>query len=148
MMNTQSFSNTTKSTILATTIGGLAGGVIFGMMMAMMGMLPMLASMIGSESAFVGFAMHMMISGVFGALAGAIIHFSGQDQSLTNVSGALIAGSLIGVMFWIVGPLLMMPLMMGAPVFTITSATLLSLMGHIVYGVVMGLTAMVVLQRA
>ena len=52
--------------ILAGVIGGLAGGVVFGMLMAIMGMLPVIASMVGSTSPGVGFAMHLMISIVIG----------------------------------------------------------------------------------
>ena len=35
--------------------GGLAGGVVFGALMAMMGMLPMIGMMVGVPSAVVGF---------------------------------------------------------------------------------------------
>ena len=52
--------------ILAGVIGGLAGGVVFGMLMAMMGMLPVIASMVGSTSPGIGFAMPLMISIVIG----------------------------------------------------------------------------------
>ena len=52
-------------------IGGLAGGVVFGMMMAMMDFLPMIAALVGSRSAIVGFLVHMVISAGIGAgLAG------------------------------------------------------------------------------
>lgn len=37
---------------------GLAGGAIFGIMMGMMGMLPMVAMLVGRESATVGFIVH------------------------------------------------------------------------------------------
>ncbi len=39
--------------IAAGVIGGVAGGLVFGAMMAAMGMLPMVASVVGSESAVV-----------------------------------------------------------------------------------------------
>ncbi len=35
--------------------GGLAGGVVFGAMMGMMGMLPMIGKMVGHPSAVTGF---------------------------------------------------------------------------------------------
>ena len=35
--------------------GGLAGGLLFGAMMGMMGMLPMIGSMVGQPTAGVGF---------------------------------------------------------------------------------------------
>ncbi|WP_241977825.1 hypothetical protein [Cryobacterium cheniae] len=45
-------------------LGGLAGGAVFGMLM---GMLPMLASMVGSSSALVGFWLHLIISIMIGS---------------------------------------------------------------------------------
>jgi phage shock protein PspC (stress-responsive transcriptional regulator) len=48
--------------VIGGVVGGLAGGVVFGMMMAMIGMLPMIAGMVGSASAVVGFLVHMVIS--------------------------------------------------------------------------------------
>ncbi len=46
---------------------GLAGGVVFGVMMGMMGMLPMIGEMVGSSSAVVGFIVHMVNSAIIGA---------------------------------------------------------------------------------
>src|SRR5215217_6301729 len=40
--------------IIGGVVGGIAGGLIFGVLMAMMGMLPMVAMVVGSESAIVG----------------------------------------------------------------------------------------------
>ena len=45
---------------------GLAGGVVFGAMMAMMGMLPMIGMMVGVPSAGVGFLVHLVISALIG----------------------------------------------------------------------------------
>ncbi len=52
--------------ISAGVIGGIAGGLVFGVLMAMMGMLPMIASMIGSNSPLVGFGIHTVISILIG----------------------------------------------------------------------------------
>ena len=46
--------------------GGVAGGLIFGGMMGMMGMLPMIGQMVGQPSALVGFAVHMVNSVIIG----------------------------------------------------------------------------------
>ncbi len=40
--------------------GGLAGGVVFGAMMGMMGMLPMIGKMVGLPSVFTGFLVHLL----------------------------------------------------------------------------------------
>ncbi|MGH3449311.1 MAG: hypothetical protein ACRDQW_01005, partial [Haloechinothrix sp.] len=40
-------------------IAGVAGGIVFGMLMAMMGMLPMVGMLIGVDNAIVGFLVHL-----------------------------------------------------------------------------------------
>jgi len=122
----------------AGVIGGLVGGVVFGLMMGMMGMLPMIAGLVGSSSVLVGFALHLLISAVlglgFGLLLGNRVHSSGAGAGL---------GALYGLLWWVLGALVMMPVMMGMGVqFTnaLGSQNLLSLMGHLIYGVILGLT--------
>src|ERR671912_3707 len=56
--------------IVGGVIGGVVGGLVFGAMMAMMGMLPMVASVVGSKSAMVGFIYHMFNSVIIGAAFG------------------------------------------------------------------------------
>jgi hypothetical protein len=48
-------------------VGGLAGGVIFGLMMWMMGMLPMIGKMVGLPSVLAGWIVHLGISAFIGA---------------------------------------------------------------------------------
>lgn len=52
--------------------GALAGivGVVFGMLMAMMGMLPMVGMLVGVENAAVGFGVHLVNSAIIGAIFG------------------------------------------------------------------------------
>jgi len=47
--------------------GGLAGGVVFGLMMQSMDMLGMVAMLVSSESVAVGWGVHLAISAVVGA---------------------------------------------------------------------------------
>jgi len=58
-------------------------------------------------------------------------------------------GALYGVAWWIVGALIAMPLLlgMGAMVMVIEQAQLMSLMGHIVFGVVAALVVHVANRR-
>jgi uncharacterized membrane protein YagU involved in acid resistance len=125
--------------ILAGVIGGLAGGVVFGMLM---GMLPVMASMVGSASPWVGFAMHLMISIVIGL--GLTVLFG--NRLLTGYGRGALAGLAYGAFWWDLGPLVMMPLMLGMPLFTLDLAALLSMMGHVIYGAILGLTAVHVLK--
>jgi uncharacterized membrane protein YagU involved in acid resistance len=53
----------------------------------------------------------------------------------------LIAGALYGVVWWVLGALILMPLMLGMTqmILAIGGPQWMSLLGHIVYGVVTGL---------
>jgi hypothetical protein len=130
---------------MAGAVGGLVGGVLFGAMMGAMGMLPMVAMLVGSENAGVGFVVHMVMSGIIGAGFGLIF----GTRALDFQSGAL-WGAVYGVIWWILGPLLIMPSLMGiGPQFgmALTMPMLMSLVGHLIYGVVAGLAYPVAVRR-
>lgn len=112
-------------------LAGLAGGVIFGAMMAMMGMMPMIGALVGVESAAVGWIVHMVISLIFGVVFGVVLTVSGTVA-------LLLAGAVYGVVLWVIGPLLIMPAMMGMPVMMVDAMAMQSLIGHIIFGLVAG----------
>jgi hypothetical protein len=123
--------------VVAGVTGGVAGGLVFGAMMAMMGMLPMVASVVGSKSAVVGFIYHMfnsvIIGALFGLIFGALSHTYGQ--------GALF-GLIYGVIWWVLGPMILMPLLLGMGLqfgAALTPPMLMSLAGHLAYGLITGL---------
>jgi len=118
--------------------GGLVGGVIFGIMMAVMGSLPMIGGMIGHSNAIAGFLVHLTISAGIGAGFGVVL---GPLASSRRRSVA--AGLFYGAIWWILGPLTLMPLMMGMGLgvnWTAAAATAMlpSLMGHVIFGLVLG----------
>ncbi len=117
-------------------LGGLAGGVVFGMLMAVMGMLPMIASLIGSGSALVGLVVHLVISAGLGLLFGWVL--GARVDSLTAGLGL---GALYGLVWWVLGPLVIMPLMLGMGTqfgVAFSSGNRMSLMGHLIFGVILG----------
>lgn len=122
--------------VIAGAIAGLGGGAVFGMLMAMMGMLPMVAMLLGSQSPMVGFSVHMAISAVIGGIYGLV---AGRLPQSAGVG--ILAGAVNGVVWWVLGALVMMPLMLGMSnmVLQIGQAQWMSLMGHLIYGVVTGL---------
>ena len=133
------------SSIVNGAIAGLVGGAVFGMMMALMGMLPMVAMLVGSESAVVGFMVHMAISAFIGAVYGAVA------SRLPKSTGVAIgAGAINGVIWWVLGALIMMPLMlgMGDMVFVIGGDQWMSLVGHLIFGVVTGLVFLALSKRS
>lgn len=123
--------------------GGVAGGLVFGLLMAMMGMLPMVAMLVGSDSAVVGFAVHLVISVLIGL--GLTVPFAGL---LTSYGRSALIGLAYGAVWWVLGPLVIMPTMLGMPMFMIDTTAMWSLMGHLVYGAVLALVAVRVLKPA
>ena len=123
--------------IVAGVTGGVGGGLAFGAMMAAMGMLPMVASVVGSKSAVVGFLYHMFNSVVIGAIFALLF----GAQSRTYGLGAAL-GLLYGVIWWVLGPMILMPLLLGMGLqfgAAFTPPMLMSLVGHLLYGLITGL---------
>ena len=121
-------------------IAGIAGGIVFGAMMGMMGMLPMIGQMIGSPTAGAGFVVHIVISALIGGSFGLIFH-----SQVRGTGSGLGYGALYGGVWWILGPLTLMPLMMGMGLGVnwngaAAAAMFPSLIGHLVYGLVLGCT--------
>jgi hypothetical protein len=118
-------------------LGGVAGGIVFGIIMGVMGMLPMVAGLVGSSSALVGFGVHIVISTVIGISFGFL--FGELSRSFGSAS---VWGLVYGAIWWVLGPLTLMPLMMGMGVqfaSAFTTPRLMSLVGHLLYGLVAGL---------
>jgi uncharacterized membrane protein YagU involved in acid resistance len=111
-------------------VAGLAGGVVFGALMAMMGMMPMIAMLVGSSSAAVGWLVHLVISAFYGALFALIV------PTTLGVGALLGAGAVYGIVLWVIGPLLIMPAMLGMGLFMFNATTMLSLVGHLLYGLI------------
>ncbi len=131
--------------VIGGVLGGIVGGLVFGAMMAVMGMLPMIAGVVGSESAGVGFLYHAFNSVVIGAIFGLIPGFWVHDYK----SGALL-GVIYGAAWWVLGPLILMPLMMGMGLgfaMAFTPPILMSLVGHLIYGLIAGLVYAVYAHR-
>ena len=119
--------------------GGLAGGLIFGMMMGMMGMLPMIGSMIGQSTAAAGFAVHMANSVIIGAGFAIVL-----GRFVSGARSGVGLGFAYGGAWWILGPLTLMPLFRGMGLgvnwnAAAAAAMLPSLVGHLMYGGVLGL---------
>lgn len=136
MTHNDTTSTTMGRRISAGVLGGLAGGLVFGIMMAMGGILAVIAGLVGSESAVAGFVVHMGISTLIGL--GLTIPFAGM---LTGYGRGAVVGLLYGAVWWVLGPLLLMPLMMGMPLLTLGPSSMTSLVGHLVFGLVLGLVA-------
>ncbi|TAA73363.1 hypothetical protein [Planococcus salinarum] len=117
--------------VKASLIGSTVAGVLFGIYMQVTGMIPVLASLVGSESLLVGWTIHMMISWTFGLGYGAMTLLSSRYYLL---------GVVHGVLIWVIGPLLVMPLMMRmGPMFgqMFAGAQLMSLVTHLAFSLIL-----------
>ncbi len=127
--------------------GGVAGGLIFGGMMGMMGMLPMIGSMVGQPTAAVGFVVHMVNSIIIGAGFAMVL-----GRFVSGTRSGLGAGLAYGGAWWILGPLTLMPLLMGMGFgvnwnAAAATAMLPSLVGHLMFGSILGVTYISLRQR-
>jgi uncharacterized membrane protein YagU involved in acid resistance len=109
--------------------GSVAGGVAFGVQMQAGGALPMVAAMIGSTSAIEGWALHLWISLLLG------VGFGMLTYRINRSGVVMLAGLAYGILWWVLGGLLLMPLALGAPVLEIGGRAWGSLVGHLLYGI-------------
>ncbi len=119
--------------------GGVAGGLIFGAMMGIMGMLPMIGSMVGQPTAAAGFVVHMANSVIIGVGFAIVL-----GRFVSGISSGVGIGLTYGGVWWVLGPLTLMPLLMGMGFgvnwnAAAAAAMLPSLVGHLMYGGVLGL---------
>lgn len=99
----------------------------------------------GSQDPLIGFVVHMAISAFIGAVYGVVAGRLPQS-ALTGI----IAGAVNGVVWWVLGALIAMPLMLGMSnmVLQIGEAQWMSLVGHVIYGVVAGLLFIPLARRS
>ena len=136
---------TVRTRLLAGALAGLVGGVLFGIMMGVMGMLPMVAMLVGSQDGTVGFIVHLVISAIIGVGFGLAF-----GERAATFGRGVVWGAVYGFVWWILGPLLIMPILLGmGPQLGTAFAppTLMSLVGHLVYGLAAGLAYPFVARR-
>jgi len=126
--------------ITSGAIAGLAGGLLFSGMMGMMGMLPMIGKMVGSPTVAAGLAVHLVNSAIIGAGFSVVL-----GRFVANRAGGAGYGLAYGAAWWLLGPLTLMPLFMGMGLganwnLDAAAKMLPSLAGHLMYGLVLGLS--------
>ncbi|WP_206341576.1 hypothetical protein [Streptomyces ureilyticus] len=111
-------------------LAGLAGGLVFGWVMTLIGYLPTVAALVRTDSSAVGFAVHLLIAAIIGSIFGVLVC---RQREL------LFWGLAYGVLWWFLGPLTLLPVLLGRPVaWDVATAQELvpSLLGHLAYGAV------------
>lgn len=123
--------------VIAGALAGMVGGVVFGLMMTMMmpPMLGLIGSLIGAPG--LGWPVHLVFSALIGVGFGLLL-----GRRATDWAPAAGLGLGYGFLWWILGPLLIMPIWLGMGPMLATALdtpNLMSLGGHLVYGLVIGL---------
>ena len=131
-------------------LAGIAGGIVFGIMMQIMtaptpegGRMPMMAmvaAVVRSDSIFVGWVYHLFNSALIGALFGLFF-----GSRVTSGGAGLGWGAAWGAVWWVIGGLLLMPVLLGMPPLAplqmapMRPVAIGSLVGHVIYGLITGL---------
>lgn len=126
-----------QSQLNAGILGGLIAGVVFGIMMGALGMFPMVGKLIGQETVTAGFVLHLIFSVIIGLIFSVIF-----GKAVVNAGQSAIYGLIYGVAWWILGPLVIMPVWLGMGVQLSAAGAqmaLPSLWGHLSYGLILGL---------
>lgn len=141
---TSTESTTTIAPWQAGLVGGLTGGLVFGAMMSAM-MTPVMEmaipAMYGIEgpAGLVGWVIHMSNSAVLGVVFGILAGRADLERSGLTVGVGLVYGAAL----WITLAVVVMPIWLGAVGFPgappLPNVNPLSLVGHLAYGLVLGI---------
>lgn len=135
----------TRNVWLSGIVVGIAGGIVFGVLMQMM--MPDILEMAIpgmyalSPSFALGWLIHLFHSAVFGLIYAGIVQFDALAEYATRVSTGGGLGIAYGVIVWVIAASIVMPLWVGVmlPVNPpVPDFNPMSLVGHAVYGVILG----------
>lgn len=116
---------------------GILGGWAFGKWMAHVDFFPLIAGLVHSTSSSVGMTLHFLFAVIIGATFGLLF-----QRDLRSYGSSIGWGFGYGLLWWFLGPLTLLPLLQGSNLdwSYVRGAELFgSLVGHIVYGVTVGL---------
>jgi hypothetical protein len=139
-----------RNKIVVGALAGVIAGLVFGIMMQLMRaptpegaqvpMMAMVAQVVRSNSLVVGWVYHLFNSAVIGAIFGWLL----GDRTADHGGRAAAWGAGYGVVWWVLGALILMPVALGMPAFAplqmapMRPVALGSLLGHVLYGLVLG----------
>lgn len=123
-------------------IAGIVGGWAFGKWMERIHYFPLIAGLLHSSSVVVGVTLHFAIAVTIGATFGLLF-----QREIRGVGSSMGYGAAYGALWWFVGPLTILPALQHRPIdWTAAHASTVfgSLIGHIVYGLIVGVIYAVV----
>ena len=117
-------------------VAGIVGGYVFGKWMERVGFFPLIAGLVNSSSVGVGVTLHFAIAVTIGATFGLLF-----QREIRGFGSSLAYGAGYGVVWWFLGPLTALPALTHHPIdwsAAHASTVFGSLVGHIVYGLIVG----------
>jgi hypothetical protein len=120
-------------------LGGLIGSWVFVQGIERAEFLPLVAGMMGSNSMVVGQFLHYVTGIIIGISFGVLFH-----RDIQGAGSGLIWGLNYGLLWWIIGPLTLLPLLLGGgmrPDWSLTAAqnSFSPWVAHMIYGALVGL---------
>src|SRR5437868_3628633 len=134
-----------RSRIGAAAVAGLIAGLLCAMSLVGaktpdgMSAISVYGNLIGSPTIAAGFIVNVIDAAIIGALFGWLL-----GMRANTMARALVWGLIYGFVWWIIGGLIVVPMIMGLPAFApLTQSSLHAmawggLFGHLVFGLILG----------
>jgi hypothetical protein len=128
------------SFLRALVVGGFAGiigGGAFGKWMAQVNFFPLVAGLVNSNAMMVGMTLHFFFAVIIGATFGVLF-----QRDVRGYGSSMGWGAAYGLFWWFLGPLTILPKWQGLSLdwtYGRGRALFGSLVGHIIYGLIVGL---------
>jgi uncharacterized membrane protein YagU involved in acid resistance len=121
--------------VAAGAAAGLVAGVPLGIIMQATDVMPMVADLVADPSTGLGWLVHLFNSVLFGAIFAVLF-----SPWIARPGAAIGLGLLYGVAWWVVGALWIMPAWLGMSemTFEVGDNQWWSLLGHLLYGLLLG----------
>lgn len=121
---------------------GLIGAVGYGILLQALGMIWVVGQLIGVPGPIAGWLVHLFVGtalgGVYAATFGPLPH--------NRLSGP-VYGLVYGLIWLVLGVLILFPVMVNQPLFQFGQPELVALAGHLVYGLAVGLVYVAVTRQ-
>ncbi len=118
-------------------LGGIIGGLLFAFVFIIIGALPTVASIIGSQSPTTGFIVHIIIAIIIGITFGLFFQRVGISYGV-----CMSWGTLYGLLWFVLGAMTLLPALLRQPIdwsLQTIIANYAFLVGHLLYGLGLGL---------
>lgn len=125
------------SPVITGLLAGLASGLLSGLVLQQLWVLTPLSILLGiPPNPASGWAVHLGITALFGLLFAIVSPVFNQD-----INGLIGAGLLTGIILWILGPLFLIPILLGLPPqFYLFDRWLTIGLAYAIYGLGLGVT--------